>query len=133
MKQCKNRDGKLRKGLLFQQDNAAAHKLLVALAAIRDAGFVIEALPCSPDLTTSDHSLFPKLKEDQREERFSTNDEVLCAENRWFDTVRRKFLPCYRFIGTPMGKINHQSILVYHKIRNKFSFSFLFSLRLNLI
>lgn len=86
------RRGKLRKGVLFHQDNAPAHKSLIAMAAIRDAGFdIIDHPPYSPDLAPSDYRLFPKLKEDLRGKKFSTNDEVMCAVNEWFDTVEQNF------------------------------------------
>ena len=55
--------GKLRKGVLFHQNNAPAHKSVVAMAAVHDRGFeVVDHPPCSPDLAPSDYFLFPNMK-----------------------------------------------------------------------
>ena len=60
----KKRRGKLRRGVLFHQDNAPAHTSSQALAAIQNAGFeLLRHPPYSPDLAPSDFYLFPKLKE----------------------------------------------------------------------
>ena len=49
--------GKLTKGVLFHQDNAPAHKSVVA---VRDSGFkLVVHPPYSPDLAPSDYFLFP--------------------------------------------------------------------------
>ena len=57
------RPGKLTKGVLLHQDNAPAHKSLVAMFAVHDCGFeLIDHLPYSPDLAPSDYFLFPNLK-----------------------------------------------------------------------
>lgn len=86
------RRGKLRKGVLFHQDNAPVHKSLVAMTAIRDAGFqIVDHPPYSPDLAPSDFQLFPKLKENLRGRKFSSNDAVMFAVNEWFDTVDKSF------------------------------------------
>ena len=51
------------KGVLFHQDNAPAHKSLVAMPAIRDCGFeLVDHPPYSPDLAPSDYYLFPIMK-----------------------------------------------------------------------
>ena len=54
------RPGKLTKGVLFHQDNAPAHKSVVAMAAVRDCVF---EPPYSPDLAPSDYFLFPNMNE----------------------------------------------------------------------
>ena len=57
------RPGKLTKGALLHQDNAPAHKSLVAMSAVHDCGFeLIDHPPYSPDLAPSDYFLFPYLK-----------------------------------------------------------------------
>ena len=57
------RPGKLTKGVLLHQDNAPAHKSLVAMSAVHDCGFeLIDHPPYSPDLAPSDYFLFPNLK-----------------------------------------------------------------------
>ena len=55
--------GKLTKGVLFHQDNAPAHKSVVAMAAVRDCGFELVDRPLySPDLAPSSYFLFPNMK-----------------------------------------------------------------------
>ena len=47
----------------FHQDNAPAHRSVIAMAAISDCGFEIDSTsPLLTDLTLSDFHLFPKLK-----------------------------------------------------------------------
>ena len=52
------------KGVLFHQDNApAAHKSVVALAAVCDCGFeLVDHPPYSPDLAPYDYLLLPSIK-----------------------------------------------------------------------
>lgn len=86
------RRGKLRKGVLLHQDNAPSHKSAIATAAIAQAGFqLVDHPPYSPDLAPSDYRLFPKLKEQLRGKRFSTDNEVIYAVNQWFDEVKQSF------------------------------------------
>ena len=48
------RPGELTKGVLFQQDNAPAHKSVVAMAAVHDYDFeLVDHPPYSPDLAPS--------------------------------------------------------------------------------
>ena len=59
----KNWHDKLSLGVLFHQDNAAAHKSAMALAAIHDCSFqLVEHLTYSPDLAPSHYYLFPRWK-----------------------------------------------------------------------
>ena len=56
------------KGVLFHQDNAPAHKSVVAMAAVRDSGFELVDHPLySPDLAPSDYFMFPNMKKPQHE------------------------------------------------------------------
>ena len=58
------RRGKLRRDVLFHQDNAPAHTSSQARTSIRNVGFeLLHHSPYSPDLAPSDFYLFPKLKE----------------------------------------------------------------------
>ena len=51
------------KGVLFHQDNAPAHKSVVAMAAVHDCGFeLVDHPPYSPDLAPSDYFLFLNVK-----------------------------------------------------------------------
>ena len=57
------RPGKLTKRVLFHQDNAPAHKFMVAMAAVRECGFeLVDDFPYSPDLAPSDYFLFSQMK-----------------------------------------------------------------------
>ena len=50
-------------GVLFYQNNAPAHKSVVAMAAVRDCGFeLVDHPPYSPDLAPSYYFLFPNMK-----------------------------------------------------------------------
>jgi histone-lysine N-methyltransferase SETMAR len=52
-----------RKKIIFYQDNAPAHKSILAMGKLRDLHYeMLEHLLCSPDLAPSDFCLFPKLK-----------------------------------------------------------------------
>ena len=51
------------KGVQFHQDNAPAHKSVVAMAAVCDCCFeLVDHSPYSPDLAPSDYFLFPNMK-----------------------------------------------------------------------
>jgi len=78
------RPGKLTKEVLFHEDNAPAHKSLVAMATLRDCGFeLVDHPPYSPDLAPSDYFLFPNTSE--------TNDEVISAAEGFFEEQDETF------------------------------------------
>jgi len=57
------RPGMQKKKIIFHQDNAPAHKSVLAMGKLRDLHYeLLEHLLFSPDLAPSDFSLFPKLK-----------------------------------------------------------------------
>ena len=48
---------------MFHNDNAPAHKSVVAMAAVHDCGFgLVDHPPYSHDLALSDYFLFPNMK-----------------------------------------------------------------------
>jgi [histone H3]-lysine36 N-dimethyltransferase SETMAR len=111
------RRGKLRRGVLFHQDNAPSHKSGVAMAAIHDAGFeILEHPPYSPDLAPSDFFLFPKLKEQLRGTRFLNDEEVIEVVNDWlgeqgkqfyfqcFQALQHRYEKCIRLSGDYVEK-----------------------------
>jgi len=52
-----------KKIIIFYQDNAPAHKSVLAIGKLRDMHYeLLEHPPYSPDLALSDFFLFPKLK-----------------------------------------------------------------------
>ena len=91
--------GKLRRKVLLYQNNNPSHKSLVAMAAISKGSFELLDHPqCSPDLAPSDYRLFPKLKEQLRGKKFSSNNEVMLSVNQWFAGSCRN-------VGAPLGEV----------------------------
>ena len=76
----------LTKGFLFHQDNASAHKSVIAMAAVHDCGFeLVDHSPNSPDLAPS---IFcsPTWKEKHfAGKQYWTNDEVISAVEDFFE------------------------------------------------
>ena len=86
------RRGKIRKGVLFHQDNAPAHKSVVAMAAINDCGFeLVQHPPYSPDLAPSDFHLFPKLKKAISGSHFQSDDDVILAVEDFLEGQDKDF------------------------------------------
>jgi histone-lysine N-methyltransferase SETMAR len=86
-------DGKIRekrpslqkKKIIFFQDNAPAHKSVLAMGKIRDMHYeLLEHPPYYPDLAPSDFYLFPKLKLFLAGQRFSSNQEAIAAVEGYF-------------------------------------------------
>ena len=76
---CGEWPGKLTNGVLCHQDNAPAHKSLVAMTALHDCGFELAAHPpYSPALAPSDYILFPNVKKTLGWEAVS---------DRWWDHI----------------------------------------------
>ncbi|GBP10600.1 Mariner Mos1 transposase [Eumeta japonica] len=88
----KKRQGKLEKVLLFHQDNASAHRSAIAVAAIRDAGFeILKHSPYSLSLAPSNFFLFPRLKENVKEQRFEDNAAVVAAVQEFLGAQDEEF------------------------------------------
>ena len=86
------RPGKLTKGVLLHQDNAPAHKSLVAMSAVHDCGFeLIDHPPYSPDLAPSDYFLFPNLKKHLAGKRYESDDDVISAVEDFFEGQEENF------------------------------------------
>ena len=67
LRYCFKTTWKIDVGVLVHQDNAPAHKSVVAMAAVRDSGFVlVDHPPYSPDLAPSEYFLFPDMKNKTR-------------------------------------------------------------------
>ena len=74
------RRGKIRRGVLLQQDNAPVHSSKVAMQSVRDCGFeLLPHPPYSPDLAPSGFFLFSKLKKELRGQRYDDDDELMLA------------------------------------------------------
>jgi len=74
-----------KKKIIFHQDNAPAHKSVLAMGKLRDLHYeLLEHSPYSPDLAPSDFSLFPKLKLFLAGQRFSSSQEAIAAVEGYF-------------------------------------------------
>jgi histone-lysine N-methyltransferase SETMAR len=59
----KKKRGLQKKKIIFHQDNAPAHKSVLAVRKLRDLHYeTLEHPPCSPDMAPSDFYPYPKLK-----------------------------------------------------------------------
>ena len=78
------RRGMPTKGLCLLHDNARPHVARQTVALLGQFGWdIITHPPYSPDLAPCDYHLFPKLKEHLAGRRFSDNDEVKVAVQRF--------------------------------------------------
>ena len=65
---------------IFDQDNAPAHKSVLAMRKLKDLHYeLLEHPPCSPDLAPSVFCLFPKLTFFHAGQGFSSNQETIAA------------------------------------------------------
>jgi hypothetical protein len=99
---------------IFHQDNAPAHKSVLAMGKLRDLHYeLLEHPPYSPDLAPSDFYLFPKLF--LAAQRFSSNQEATAA-------VRGKFCRSYEepLQGRDIGAGINVLVLREIMLKNKF-------------
>ena len=86
------RSGKLTNSVLLHQDNAPAHKSLVAMSAVHDCVFkLIDHPPYSPDAAPSDYFLFPNLKKHLAGRRYESDDDVISAVEDFFEGQEENF------------------------------------------
>ena len=79
-----------KKKIIFHQDNAPAHKSVLAMGKLRDLQYeLLERPPYSPDLAPSDFCLFPKLKLFLPGQRFFSNQEAITAVERYFTDLTK--------------------------------------------
>jgi hypothetical protein len=84
--------GKLSKGILFLQGNAAAHKAAITHQKLADLHFEVLKHPAnSPDFASSDYYLFPNLKKHLKGRKFSSIEEATLAEDGWFAAQLKEF------------------------------------------
>jgi histone-lysine N-methyltransferase SETMAR len=82
--------GKLSKGILFLQDNAAPHKAAITHPKFAHLHFeVLKYLAYSPDLAPSDYYLFPNLKTKGR--KFLSLEEATLAAVGGFQHNQKNF------------------------------------------
>jgi histone-lysine N-methyltransferase SETMAR len=82
-----------KKKIIFHQDSAPAHKIVLAMEKLRDVHYeLLEHPPHSPDLAPSDFHLFPKPKLFLAGQRFSLNQEAIAAEEGYFaDLIKNHY------------------------------------------
>ena len=86
------RRGKLRRDVLFHQDNAPAHTSSQARTSIRNVGFeLLHHSPYSPDLAPSDFYLFPKLKKFTKGRKFAADEDVIYTASGWLEDQDQEF------------------------------------------
>jgi len=80
------RRGNVTKWVLFLHENAPAHRALATQKKLAYLGFqFLYHPPYSPDLVPSDYHLFPGLKKQLKGRHFSSDVEVMAAEETWLD------------------------------------------------
>ena len=80
------RSGKFTKGVLFLHDNAPPQRALATHKKLVYLGFqLLDHLPYSPDLASSDYHLFRGLKEQLKVRHFASDTEVIAAAETWLD------------------------------------------------
>jgi len=79
------RPGFQKKNIIFHQDDAPAHKSVLAMGKLRNLHYELLEHPLhSPDLAPSDFSLFPKLKIFLAGQRFPSNQEAIADVEGYF-------------------------------------------------
>jgi histone-lysine N-methyltransferase SETMAR len=85
--------GKLSKGILFLQDNAAPHKVAITHRNLTDLHFEVLKHPTySPDLAPLDYCVFPDLKKHLKGRKFSSIEEATLDAAGWFAAQPIEFL-----------------------------------------
>ena len=74
------------KGVLFHQDNAHAHKSVVAMAVALNW-----LITLCIDLAPSDYFLFPNMKKHLAGKQYQTNDDVISAAEDFFEDQDESF------------------------------------------
>lgn len=84
----------MRAGVLFNQNNAPAHKTIVAMAPIKEMGIEFVRHPhYSPDLALNGYCLFSRLKAHLRVKKFEDDSEAMAAVEAFFRELKNKNFP----------------------------------------
>jgi transposase len=84
-KSREKKPGLQKKNIIFHQDNAPAHKSVLAMEKLRNPHYeLLEHPTYSPDFAASDFCLFPKLKLFLAAQCFSSNQEAIAAVEGYF-------------------------------------------------
>jgi len=86
------RRGEVTKGILFLHDNAPAPRTLATQNKLYYLDFhFFHHPPYTPELGLSEYHLFPGLKKQLKFRHFSSDAEVIAAEENWLDGQRSEF------------------------------------------
>ena len=95
------RRGKLKRGVLLQQDNAPVHNSKVAIAAAKECKFeIISHPPYSPEMAPSDYHMFGNLKKFLRGRRFEDDSDMTAAVDWWIGDQLRDARSNFRSLPT---------------------------------
>jgi transposase len=85
------KDPVCKRKIIFHQDNAPAHKSVLAIKKLRDLHYeLLEHPPYFPYLAPSDFCFFPKLKIFLAGQRFPLNQEAIAAVEGYFADLIKK-------------------------------------------
>ncbi|KAL7726572.1 hypothetical protein ACLKA6_010437 [Drosophila palustris] len=88
----KKRPHMAKKKVLFHQDNAPAHKSVVAMMKLCELHYeILPNPPYSPDLAPCDYYLFPNLKKWLGGKKFQSNEQVICETNAYFEDLDQSY------------------------------------------
>jgi len=88
----KKRPHMAKKKVLFHQDNAPAHKSVVAMMKLCELHYeILPHPPYSPDLAPCDYYLFPNLKKWLGGKKFQSNEQVICETNAYFEDLDQSY------------------------------------------
>jgi len=90
MKEFIRKDPVCKRKIIIHQDNAPAHKSVLAMGKLRDLHYkFLEHPSCSPDLAPSDIFLFPNSKLFLPGQRLSSNQESIAAVEGYFAALTK--------------------------------------------
>lgn len=88
----KKRPHMAKKKVLFHQDNAPAHTSMITMAKLNELKYeLLPHPPYSPDLAPSDYYLFPNLKRWLMGKRFTSNEDVKCETDAYFEGLDKSY------------------------------------------
>ena len=87
------RGGLLSEGVVLLHDNARPHTAAQSVVTLKKLNFeVVEYFPYGPRLVPSDYHLFVPLKQDLRNRRFTTDQELKATVHAWLLCQPKIFL-----------------------------------------
>jgi len=108
------KQGKLRRGVLFHQNNTPANMSSQALVAIQNAGLELLYQPSYlPDLVRSDYYLIPILMEFMKGSKFA-DDDIRMA-NGWLETHDQRWNPSF---GKMLDQVHFSCWRLCWKVKN---------------